>query len=96
MKGRLISVNNIPHVYSDTLAHAFELSIQDRAELNPEWLGAECMFNVELNYAKVIPNSIVPASINADAWHIMSLLNDEELNSEQKIEAAKDFIFNNF
>ena len=51
MKGRLISVNNIPHVYSDTLAQAFELSLQDRAELNEDWQGKQCMFNIESGYA---------------------------------------------
>lgn len=96
MKGRLISVNKIPHVYSDTLAQAFELSLQDRAELNSEWLGAECLFNIESNYAKITPNSIIPTGIREDVWNLMGLLNDDDMNSDQKVDAAKDFIFNNF
>jgi hypothetical protein len=62
MKGILISVNSIPHVYSEFLHMAFELSIQDRNELKDDWLGSECMFNTELGYAKIIPDSIIPIS----------------------------------
>ena len=61
MKGRLISVNSIPHAYSELLHMAFELSIQDRNELNDDWLGSRCLFNTELGYAKIIPNSITPS-----------------------------------
>jgi hypothetical protein len=62
MKGILISVNSIPHAYSEFLHMAFELSIQDRNELKDDWLGSECMFNTELGYAKIIPESIIPIS----------------------------------
>jgi hypothetical protein len=60
MKGILISVNSIPHAYSELLHHAFELSIQDRNELNDDWLGSICMFDTELGYAKIVPSSIIP------------------------------------
>jgi hypothetical protein len=63
MKGILISVNSIPHAYSEFLHMAFELSIQDRNELNYDWLGSKCMFNTELGYAKVVPGSIIPSGI---------------------------------
>jgi hypothetical protein len=64
MKGILISVNSIPHAYSEFLNMAFELSIQDRNELKDDWLGSQCLFNTELGYAKIIPNSIIPISEN--------------------------------
>lgn len=95
MKGRLISVNKIPHALSDTLSTAFELSMQDRAELKDGWLGAECIFDAEGNYASIVPGSIIPVGISTDAWNLMSILNSEELTTEQKIEEAKDYIFHN-
>jgi hypothetical protein len=63
MKGILISVNNIPHAYSEFLCRAFELSIQDRNELKDDWLGSRCMFNTELGYAKIVQGSIIPSGI---------------------------------
>ena len=60
MKGILISVNSIPHAYSEFLNMAFELSIQDRNELKDDWLGSQCQFNTELGYAKIVPGSIIP------------------------------------
>jgi hypothetical protein len=62
MKGILISVNGIPHAYSELLHQAFELSIQDRNELNDDWQGSGCLFNTELGYAKIVPSSIIPNS----------------------------------
>lgn len=62
MKGTLITVNGIPHAYSDFLHMAFELSIQDRNELKDDWLGSTCQFNAELGYAKIVPGSIIPES----------------------------------
>jgi hypothetical protein len=64
MKGTLITVNGIPHAYSEFLNMAFELSIQDRTELKDDWQGSECLFNTELGYAKIIPDSIIPISKN--------------------------------
>ena len=64
MKGILISVKSIPHAYSEFLQMAFELSIQDRNELKDDWHGSECLFNTELGYAKIIPDSIIPISKN--------------------------------
>ena len=60
MKGILISVNSIPHAYSEFLHMAFELSIQDRNELKDDWQGSECLFDTELGYAKIVPGSIIP------------------------------------
>jgi hypothetical protein len=92
MKGILISVNSIPHAYSELLHQAFELSIQDRNKLNYDWLGSECMFNTELGYANIIPGSIITSSKNAEMRHIMNLLNYDDMDSEQKVEAVKSYI----
>lgn len=96
MKGRLISVGNVPHVYNETLEQAFELSLQDRAELKEDWQGSGCLFDIEGNYAKIVPNSIIPAGKKAELWHIMNLLNYDNMDSEQKIFAVKDYIINHF
>ena len=96
MKGILISVNNVPHAYSDLLAQAFELSLQDRAELKADWLGCLCTFDIHNDKAEIMPDSIIPAGKKAELWHIMNLLNYDDMDSEQKIFAVKDYIINHF
>jgi hypothetical protein len=97
MKGRLISVNFIPHAYSETLSAAFEVSIQDRAELwKSDWLGCECMFNIHNNQAEIIPDSIIPAGKKAELSQIMNLITYDDMDSDEKIEAVKEYIHNHF
>jgi hypothetical protein len=96
MKGRLISVNFIPHAYSETLSAAFELTMQDRAELKPDWLGCGCLFDMEGGYAKLVPDSIIPAGKKAELWHIMNLLSYDDMDSDQKVDAVKEYIHNHF
>lgn len=96
MKGILISVKSIPHAYSEFLQMAFELSIQDRNELKDDWQGSGCLFNIELGYAKIVPDSIIPSGKKAEMWHIMNLLNYDDMDSDEKILAVKDYIVNHF
>jgi hypothetical protein len=96
MKGILISVNKVPHIYGETLAQAFELFPHDRAELKDDWQGCGCLFDIEGNYARIIPHSIIPSGKKAELWHIMNLLNYDDMDSEQKIFAVKDYIINHF
>jgi len=96
MKGILISVNGIPHAYSELLHQAFELSIQDRNELNDDWQGSGCLFDTELGYAKIVPGSIIPAGKKAEMWHIMNLLSYDDMDSDDKVLAVKDYIANHF
>jgi hypothetical protein len=96
MKGILISVNSIPHAYSEILCAAFELSIQDRNELKDDWQGSGCLFDTELGYAKIVPGSIIPAGKKAEMWHIMNLLSYDDMDSDDKVLAVKDYIANHF
>ena len=50
MKGKLISVLGVPHVYSEQLQEAFELPMRYRAELMGSWLGKE--FNLDTGSAE--------------------------------------------
>lgn len=56
IKGKLISVNGIPHVYSDFIGEAFELPLQDRAGLDEGWQGCNVEFDLDRN---IKPGSIV-------------------------------------
>lgn len=96
MKGRLISVNFVPHAYSETLSAAFEVSVQDRAELKADWLGCQCIFDIHNGKAEIMPDSIIPAGKKAELWHIMNLITYDDMDSDEKIEAVKDYIHNHF
>jgi hypothetical protein len=69
IKGKLISVNGVPHVYSDFIGEAFELPLQDRAELKDNWQGCNVEFDLDRN---IKPGSIVkketPESGESQPW----------------------------
>ena len=71
IKGKLISVNGIPHVYSDLIGEAFELPLQDRAELKGDWLGCNVEFDLDRN---IKPGSIVKKT-SAESGESQSWLN---------------------